>query len=257
MMIFLATDFGAQGPYMGQIRAKIAARAPGVPVIDLFSDLPVFAPRLAAYGLAAHVRPLPRPSVLVGVVDPGVGGDRAALALWLDGLWCVGPDNGLFAPLVRRAKTARAWTIALPAEASASFHGRDVFAPVAAALAQGAPPESLSSVDPSLADRPDWPDDLPEIVYIDCYGNAMTGLRADQSPPESGLTVRGQTVPRARTFSAVPPGRPLVYENANGLLEIAVNQGRADQDFGLYLGDAVAVCGASQGFGGGGEAEKA
>jgi S-adenosylmethionine hydrolase len=88
--------------------------------------------------------------------------------------------------------------------------------------------------------RPDWPDDLAEIVYVDHYGNAMTGLRAAMLPPEATLAAAGRVLERAATFSDRPPGTAFWYQNSNGLAEIAVNQGRADA-FGLAVGSAVVV----------------
>ncbi len=86
----------------------------------------------------------------------------------------------------------------------------------------------------------DWPDDLPEVVYLDRFGNAVTGLRAAGLPEDAALLVAGHRIGRARTFSAVPRGTAFWYENANGLAEIAVNQGQADRQLGLQPGDRVA-----------------
>ena len=123
---------------------------------------------------------------------------------------------------------------------SASFHGRDLFAPVAARLALGdTPPGALR--DPKAMARNDWPDDLAEIVYIDHYGNAMTGLRAKAVPANAILIAGGTRIARARTFSDMPAGTPLWYENSNGLAEIAVNLGRADEVLGLKVGDRIEI----------------
>src|SRR5205085_6905131 len=104
--------------------------APGVPVIDLFADLPAARPRPAAYLLAAHAAWFPPGAVFLAVVDPGVGSERAAIVVEADGRWYVGPDNGLFELVIRRAATARSWEITWkPQWLSASFHGRDLFAP--------------------------------------------------------------------------------------------------------------------------------
>ena len=132
-MIVLCTDFGLEGPYTGQVKAVLARAAPAVPVIDLFADLPPFRPQAAAYLLAAYGLVLVAGDVIVAVVDPGVGGARAALALEADGRWYVGPDNGIFELVLRRAHAARSWRIDWrPTALSATFHGRDLFAPVAA-----------------------------------------------------------------------------------------------------------------------------
>jgi S-adenosyl-L-methionine hydrolase (adenosine-forming) len=241
-MILLFTDFGLSGPYLGQVRAVLAAAAPAVPVIDLFADAPSRDPRAAAYLLAAYGPWFAPGSVLFCVVDPGVGGSRAALAIEADGRWYVGPDNGLFEIILRRAVSAQVWEIAWrPEQLSASFHGRDLFAPVAARLALGeSPPGAPRALDHGR--HPGWPDDLPEIVYVDQYGNAMTGLRASQLPADATLLVAsGRRIARARTFGDVPPRAALWYENANGLAEIAVNLGRADQALGLTIGGAVGI----------------
>jgi S-adenosylmethionine hydrolase len=141
----------------------------------------------------------------------------------------------------RRTGTLRRWDITLqPERLSASFHGRDLFAPVAAMLARGDAPPGTPRADDS--DRqPDWPDDLAEIVYVDHYGNAMTGLRAAGVPAGSCLAAAGRTLERARTFTDLPVGAAFWYENSNGLAEIAVNQGRADRLLGLSIGSPVAI----------------
>jgi S-adenosylmethionine hydrolase len=115
---------------------------------------------------------------------------------------------------------------------SASFHGRDVFAPVAARLARGGKVPGVS-VPVSSLEQADWPDDLFRVVYIDRFGNALTGVRASVLAPGVLLEVNGQAVKRARTFSDVAPGAAFWYANANGLVEFAVNRGRADEVLGL------------------------
>ncbi len=238
-MILLCTDFGLEGPYIGQVKAVLARGAPAVPVIDLFADLPAFAPRLAAYLLAAYAPWFEPDDVVLAVVDPGVGGARAALVVEADGKRFVGPDNGLFELVLRRARQARCFGITWrPAALSATFHGRDLFAPVAARLAQGEPPSGLELAPMRY---PDWPDDLAEIVYVDHFGNAMTGLRAATLAPGTELEVGGQRLRHGRTFGDVPPGEPLWYANANGLAEIAINGGSAAARLGLSPGSPLRV----------------
>lgn len=240
-MIVLFTDFGLSGPYTGQMKAVLAQRAPGVPVIDLFADAPAFDPQLSAYLLAAYAGIFPVGSVFVAVVDPGVGTARRPLIVEADGRLFVGPDNGLFELLRRRAAEVKVWAIDWRPEAlSASFHGRDLFAPVAAILASGGTVER-SPLDPADIARPDWPDDLPRIVYIDVYGNAMTGLRASALKPDAILKAGGHAVRPGRTFADVPVGGALWYANSNGLAEVAVNCGRADRNLGLAVGDPVEI----------------
>ncbi len=250
-MILLFTDFGAGGPYLGQMKAVLSAAAPTVPVIDLMTDAPAHDPMSAAYLLAAYASEFPHGAVFLAVVDPGVGGERRAAVAEIDGRWFTGPDNGLFEPLLRRAGHARAWEIVWrPERLSASFHGRDLFAPIAARLAHGEHPwdEPMWQEHPWAAALPlehlrrfEWPDELARIVYFDHFGNATIGMRASTLAETSVLEVAGRRITRARTFGDVPPGTAFWYENANGLAEIAVNQGRADQLLGAPIGSPVAV----------------
>jgi S-adenosyl-L-methionine hydrolase (adenosine-forming) len=240
-MIVLFTDFGLQGPYTGQMKAVLHQMAPGIPAIDLFADAPVGNPKASAYLLGVYAEWFPAGTVFLCVVDPGVGGTRPSIIVEAGGRWYVGPGNGLFELVQRRARKARSWDIDWkPERLSASFHGRDLFAPVAATLARGEPPPGELRADG--ADRqPYWPDDLCEIVYVDHFGNAMTGLRAAMLPSGATLAASGHVLQRERTFSDRPPGAAFWYENSNGLAEIAVNQGRADRDLGLAIGSRVEI----------------
>lgn len=238
-MIVLFTDFGLEGPYVGQVKAVLCVEAPGVPVIDLLHDAPAHRPELAAYLLAAYAPAFPQGSVFLCVVDPGVGAaERRPVVLRADGRWYVGPDNGLFDIVARRADAHDWWEITdRPARLSASFHGRDLFAPVAARLAR----EGRPGGEPCERIARDGPDDLPCIVYIDRFGNAVTGLRAAVLADEAVLEAGGRRLKRARTFADVPAGAPFWYENANGLVEIAANRAPAAEILGLGLGAPVVV----------------
>lgn len=240
-MIVLFTDFGLTGPYTGQVKAALAREAPGVPVIDLFADAPAFDPQLSAYLLAAYTHEFPAGTVFLCVVDPGVGTKRKPLWIKADGRTFVGPDNGLFELVRRRAidftVAAIEWR---PPKLSATFHGRDLFAPVAARLALSRAPLSTPLESAGIA-RPDWPDDLARIIYVDVYGNAMTGLRAGSLPESALLIANGYEVRHGRTFADVVEGEGFWYANSNGLVEIAVNRGRADRDLELELGMPVEV----------------
>jgi S-adenosylmethionine hydrolase len=205
-------------------------------------DAPRFDPRASAYLIAALAGSFPAGSVFVCVVDPGVGGERAPVIVETDGRQFIGPDNGLLAILSRRAATPRDHRITWRGEhLSASFHGRDLFSPVAAMLTTG---EHFASEEilPSAIDRPDWPDELAEVIYFDSFGNAMTGIRAITLPADAVLEAGGKTFPRARTFSDVAPGDAFWYENSNGLAEIAINCGRAD-GLGLVRGVPITISG--------------
>ncbi len=238
-MIVLFTDFGLSGPYTGQVKAVLYRVAPGVPVVDLFADAPAFRPRAAAYLLATYVAEFPAGTVFLCVVDPGVGTSRREPAvIEADHRWFVGPDNGLFNVVVMRAGSARRWPIAWrPRRLSQTFHGRDLFAPVAARLARGEAPEGESEGIPI----PAWSDDLAEIIYADHYGNAMTGLRASALAPETKLEIGGRVFSWAPTFGAVAAGEGFWYENSSGLAEVAVNGGSAVSVYGLRIGDRVSV----------------
>lgn len=239
-MLVLVTDFGLAGPYTGQMKAVLHQQAPGVPQVDLFADAPSFDPRSTAYLLPAYAGSFPLDSVFLVVVDPGVGTDRGAVVLRADGRWFVGPDNGVLAMVARRARTKRWWRIAYrPPAMSNTFHGRDLFAPVAASLAQG-DPSALADIPGPAVPGSQWPDELEAIVYVDHYGNLLTGMRAERLPRAARLRAGKSLVEPARTFGAVAVGVPFWYENSNGLAEIAVNQGRADRTLGLRVGDGVA-----------------
>jgi hypothetical protein len=192
--------------------------------------------------LPAYVGWFPPATIFLCVVDPGVGGTRPAIILAADGRWYVGPGNGLFELVQRRAEgKTRSWDIEWkPDRLSASFHGRDLFAPVAAMLSRGEPPPGRLREDDADR-RTDWPDELFEIVYLDHFGNAMTGVRSAIIPSDAKLVAAGRVLKHARTFSDLPVGSPFWYENSNGLVEIAVNQGRADRKLGLAIGTPVEI----------------
>ena len=243
-MIFLFTDFGRDGPYVGQVHAVLARAAPGAPVIDLIHDLPAYDSRAAAYLLPAYTSQAEPGDVILAVVDPGVGTARAPVALHADGRWYVGPDNGLFAMVARRATACEQFDITWrPPHLSRTFHGRDLFAPVAAALAREgfAAAAALATPVARSLDRTDWPDDLPAIVYTDRYGNALTGMRAGCIPRSARIDVSGWSLSQAETYATAPPGAPFWYENANGLVEIAVDRGSAAALLDLRPGTALVV----------------
>ena len=246
-MLALFTDFGFEGPYVGQMKAVLHRDAPGVPVVDLMHDAPAFDPQSSAYLLAALAGAFPLGTVFLAVVDPGVGTDRRALVVEADGRWFIGPDNGLFALTVRRSAAARAWDITWrPDKLSASFHGRDLFAPVAADVAVNgtfAGPPKGREIAVQEADRPDWPDELEGIVYVDGFGNAISGIRAENLSPNHRIVVHNVEIKGEKTFASVPPGTLFWYANSIGLVEIACNRGRADRRLGLSVGTGVRVVG--------------
>ncbi|MDZ7749853.1 MAG: SAM-dependent chlorinase/fluorinase [Halofilum sp. (in: g-proteobacteria)] len=176
--------------------------------------------------------------MVVGVVDPGVGTAREPVVVAADGRWYVGPGNGLFDVVAARSEApARWWRITrAPEGAAATFHGRDLFAPVAAALARGGavPGEPIDVPAASGAEA-----DRAAVIYIDGFGNAMTGLRAGAGERRA-LRAGGCRVPAGRTFADAAPGEPLWLANSIGLVEVVVNRGRADAALGLAPGTTVA-----------------
>ena len=244
-MIVAFTDFGFDGPYLGQVRIEVLRRAPGVPFVDLIADAPKCDPRSAAYLLAALVPRLPKEVIVLGVVDPGVGTDRNPIVARAGDRWFVGPDNGLFDGVVHPDPDARTWRIAWrPLDLSASFHGRDLFAPVAARLAVGESIES-SWLQPVELTRRQWPLDLSEVIYVDHYGNCLTGIRGANVSDQDELTVGDHRLSRAEIFGAVDPGHAFWYRNSLGLVEIAVNLGSAARQLSLAVGSPLNVVGGS------------
>jgi len=241
-MIVLFTDFGWQGPYVGQMKTVLRQLAPQQPVVDLMHDVPAFQPRAAAYMLASLVEKLPGETVCLAVVDPGVGSrQRRPCVVKADGRWYVGPDNGLFNVVARQSSEFKVWEISWrPEGLSDSFHGRDLFAPVAAQLASGQLPQMTLT---ALADAPyNWSMDLTEIIYIDHFGNAMTGLRNELVSKDSRLKIHDHFIPYARVFAEAQTGKPFWYFNSNGLIEIAMNQTSAAQFLDLAIGTEVQIC---------------
>lgn len=237
-MIFLFTDFGSEGPYLGQMEAVLRLRAPGVDIVNLVSNAPMGEPRWSSYLLAALCKQLPTGSVFLAVVDPGVGGERLPVVLRADGRWFVGPDNGLLNSVAAQSAEAE-WRVIdwRPRMLSSSFHGRDLFAPIAARIATH--DFSWASHNHQKPDLIEWPSDLAEIIYFDHYGNAITGMRHRTEYCGMTLCANGQSLRQANTFCSVPAGQAFWYQNSIGLIEIAVNRGRADCDLKLSLGTAI------------------
>jgi len=241
MSIFLFSDFGAGDLYVGQVKAVLGRCAPGMTSIDLLHDAPAFNVRAGAHLLAALAGQLSPDSVVFAVVDPGVGGSREAAVMEADGRYFVGPDNGLLSVVAARALQRRFWHIAWrPDRLSDSFHGRDLFAPVAAWIAGGAFPGPKLAPVPGL-DVDLGGEDLAEIIYIDHYGNAMTGLQGSALARDARLVSAHRHLEYARVFSEVPGGQAFWHENSIGLAEIALNGGSAARELGLEVGQHIMV----------------
>ncbi|MCC7411341.1 MAG: SAM-dependent chlorinase/fluorinase [Gammaproteobacteria bacterium] len=239
-MIVLVTDFGLRGPYVGQLHAVLRARAPGVDIVNLFADAPAFDPAATSYLLAAYCAGFAAGTVFLCVVDPGVGSSgHRPVCVRAGGHWFVGPHNGLFdVVLERHADSHRSVEeiIWRPELLSASFHGRDLYAPVAAMLACGQLPARRALPVPAAGSTPA---DLDATVYVDGYGNVMTGRRACTVAPDALLRLGPHALQRRRTFADVPGTTPFWYENSNGLAEIAVNRGSAAALLNIGIGVRV------------------
>jgi hypothetical protein len=237
-MIALFTDFGVDDMYAGQVHRVLAEQAPGVPVIDLLHTAPAFDVQAGAYLLCALQKRFLSGDVILAVVDPGVGGPRAPLMVEADGKWFVGPDNGLLSRVILTAREVSCYKILWHLEGvSDSFHGRDLFAPVAAMLATGVTPEH-ENFEPAL---PEWPGNLESVIYIDHYGNALTGIFGDGVSTGNRLIIGNRELQYARVFSEADAGELFWYVNSIGLVEIAANQDSAARLMGLNIGDACKI----------------
>ncbi len=242
-LIALFTDFGIDSPYLGQMHAVLAASGVKQTVIQLIADAPRFAPCPSAYLLSAIARDMPGGTMFICVVDPGVGSDRRPIIVRDSDQWFVGPDNGLLSQVARRSGKAEIEEIVWrPEKMSNSFHGRDLFAPVAAAICSQEYKSGPGIQADTLAGA-EWPDDLAEIIYVDAFGNAITGIRSSSINNNRVLDLCGTPVKHARTFSDAPSGAVFWYENSMGLVEIAVNHGSASQLLDVDIGSQIDILG--------------
>jgi S-adenosylmethionine hydrolase len=240
-VICLFTDFGAADLYVGQVKAELVRHAPAVAVIDLLHEAPAFCVEAGAHLLAALSQRVAAGDVILAVVDPGVGTSRKPVVLRARDCYFVGPDNGLLSVVAARSSDPAVWEIVWqPETLSSSFHGRDLFAPIAARLALGIFPSDALRPLAALEVRLDEAD-LARIVYIDHYGNAVTGLRGDALARTALLAIHAHEVPHAEVFARVPAGQVFWYVNSLGLAEIACNRSSAAMALGLAVGDSVQV----------------
>ena len=269
--IAIITDFGMEDTYLGMMKAAIAGISPDARIIDLTHAIPSGDVQRAAFE-AWRVRSyLPPETILLAVVDPGVGTRRRAIALKLPGLVCVGPDNGLFSFLLYSTDMYSAVELVNPhyqlQTISPTFHGRDIFAPAAAYLAQDLPLKDFGPITQELVRLPDpLLKDLGagsiqgEIMHNDRFGNLITSIgrfdnRDDDlsfkpwipSAPARTLIAQdydvllpqGNVVPLGRTFGDAPKGEALAYIGSSSLLEIAINGGNAAKTLNLAPGDEI------------------
>lgn len=255
-LVTLTTDFGTHDPFVGLMKAQVLARCPEARIVDLTHEVRPFRPEAAAFWMERVPQWCPPGTVHVAVVDPCVGTTRRLLAVEAFGQRFLAPDNGLLAGVVARSDAAVyeigdevITRFALGAR-SATFHGRDVLAPLAGELAAGraAPADFGPRVTAPCASaaRPGAAvagDDgaAGAIVWIDRYGNAFTSLPGARvgGRPGAALEVAGRSVPVVRTYGDAPPGTAVALVNSFGVLEVAVVQGSAAEALGLTVGTPV------------------
>lgn len=252
-MITLASDFGS--PYPAAMRGVICRRSEAR-LVDVTHDLPRGAVRESAFWLRETLPTFP-PATHLAVVDPGVGTDRGVLVGRVSDHTFVGPDNGLLVPAARRiaGDDEVDWFRADPGDpASSTFHGRDVFAPLAATVhevvrSQGSDAldahDRLTPTDPVTVALPEATVDADAasgtVLAVDDFGNVVTNVPGDFLDGREAVTVNGERVPVAATFASVAPGDPLVTVGSHGYVECDVNRGRGDERFDLAAGDAVRI----------------
>jgi len=255
-LVTLTTDFGTTDPFVGIMKGVIAGRAPAATIIDITHGIPPH-DVLAGALVLRHAVPYFSPGTIhVAVVDPGVGGARRPLCVETASGFLVGPDNGLLSLAAPPAEVRR--IVHLTEERffltprSATFHGRDVFAPVAAALAARTPASALGVEVPGM-EALQLPPAVTEagavrgqVIYIDRFGNLVTNVPeaalAAFPRPELSITIRGVRVRGVATsYAAVAPGEPVAVVNSWGLLEVAVREGSARAVVGAAVGDPLVV----------------
>ena len=240
-MIVLFTDFGNHDPYVGQVKARLAEHAPGQPIVDLLHQAPDYNAHAGAHLIAAFAPSFPAGTVFLCVVDPGVGTERDGVVVLAGGRWFVGPDNGLLSIVAARHVDAKIWRIGWkPAEASSTFHGRDIFAVIAANIASGKFPDD-KLVEKARLNVEFDAGDLERVIYIDHFGNAWTGLRSAALAKNARVVINDAEFRHAELFGFVDKGEGFWFNNSVGLLELAINRGSAAEKLGLRVGDRVQV----------------
>jgi S-adenosylmethionine hydrolase len=245
-IITLLTDFGTMDAYVAELKAVLLTAVPGATLVDLTHAVPPGDLRAAAYLIGRAWHRFPAGTVHLAVVDPGVGTVRAALAFGRDGHWFVGPDNGLFTPVLHDA-AVEIVTLPTPDGAAPTFHGRDLFAPAAAALAGGASLHTLGEPFAGMPHRLSYREPhyegkviVGEVVYVDRFGTLVTNLTPDLVPDYAVLEVEGLDIgPLRRTFGDVPTGGLLAYLGSGGQVEVAVRDGSAARRLGLGVGGRI------------------
>lgn len=257
-LISLTTDFGDL--YPAAIKAVILGINPAVQIIDITHSIRQAGIREGAFALYSLVRYFPQGTVHIGVVDPGVGTSRRALAIKAgragEEQFFIGPDNGLLIPAARCLGEMEVYEITnselmLKSGISATFHGRDIFAPTGAHLSKGTPINAVGSEISDFVNLDfenfgiDGPFLVGEVIFADNFGNIITNIPEEVvlkfSTFGSQIEVNGRRISFVQTYGFVKPEEPLALIGSHGFLEIAVNKGNASRQFGLKNGDEVAI----------------
>ncbi len=245
-LITLLTDFGTTDSYVAEVKAALYCGAPGVLLVDVTHSVAPGDVRGGAYLLSRTWHRFPSGTVHLAVIDPGVGSSRAALALAARGHWFVGPDNGLFTSVLKDSEVEIV-SLPTPTGASPTFHGRDLFAPAAAALASGVALHTLGEPFMGMPERLSYREAfyegktvVGEIVYVDRFGSLVTSLTPELVPSYATVEVEGLDIgPLRRTFADVPTGGLLAFVGSGGAIEIAVRDGSAARRLGIGVGGRV------------------
>ncbi len=241
-LITLLTDFGLADSYVAEVKGVLLSLAPGATLVDITHQVAPGDVRAGQYLLARAWHRFPPGTVHLAVVDPGVGTSRRALAAGAGGHWFVAPDNGLLSFLDR----PRFVSLPVPADAAPTFHGRDVFSPAAAALANRARLDDLGTpiTDATYAPLPTPRGDgigvVGEVLYVDRFGTLISNIPGPEVEPGVRIRVAGTDVGALRrTFGDVERGTLVALVGSGGTVEIAVRDGSAARLLGVGVGAEV------------------
>ena len=243
-IITLLTDFGTADGYVAEMKGVLLSLVPDVRLVDLTHDIPSGDIRAAAYALGRAWQAFPADTVHLAVVDPGVGTARRALAVEVGAQMFVAPDNGLLSQVLE-GRSFRALALTALTNAAPTFHGRDVFAPAAAALALGDTVEAGPIADPvrlpaaQLVRR--GGDVLGEVIHVDRFGTLITNIPSGRIAERAVVRVSAYELTLQRTFGDVAPGDPVAFIGSGGMVEVAVRDGRADVVLGASRGTEIAA----------------
>jgi len=255
-IITLTTDFGLKDPYVAEMKAVILSISPNAKIVDITHKIEKFNIRMGAYTLAAACPYFPKGTIHVAVIDPGVGTKREAILIQTRNGYFIGPDNGVLALAAKGQGIEHIYRIKNPKfmlpKISYTFHGRDIFAPAAAYLANGTLPSEFGPeipeiVTPKFAKITKTKTMLTgEVIHIDGFGNIITNLREEdceimgmKKTADLKLKDTRLKLKLCKAYSEVKARQPLVIIGSHNFLEISINQGNAAEKFQTRVGDKV------------------